>query len=221
MARTKKTKKSKAPLIIFIILIVLLVAAGITVYSFLQKGKNSDNVKAYSQAISEQTNQVTENLISEIHGLPETIQLGESEITPEEESKPENQQQTEARKAELQAELVKKYYEILEKQKVEAFSALESLINQAKQDYIALRNSGNKTPATLGNLMSEYMAKVDVMEAQMDRSFETVVGAMKQQLIQQGMDGASIIKEYKTQYNTIKEENRKLFMDKAFAALKK
>lgn len=246
MGNKKKGRGWKIALLILAIIIAVIAIAG---FSFLNSGKNSEAVKEYEKQITAETEKVTEQRISEIDQITQDVlssldiegngadggQAGDNPGTDANNSGTGTSgtssgtqggstaaaanvksQLTEAQKETIKSELKTKYYGILEQQKQDALGMVNSLLSQAKSDYKAAAAAGKG----VSGLIPQYMAKVDTMEASMDSSFNATVSKMEEQFEAFGIDGSEIISDYRAQYKSIKEANRKAFMDKALAAVK-
>ncbi|MDD4583152.1 MAG: hypothetical protein PHR60_03060 [Eubacteriales bacterium] len=202
--------RKRTIVLIFVAGILLIAIMGI--FLFLQEGKNSDEVKEYREQITEENTRITESLISEVESITESAtgkQAAEqSGLAPEEQ------------KAQVQNTLTEMYYEILLKQKAQTFAMADGLVEQCKAEYVSLKQSGNWNAAVKASFISKYLAKSDVIEEQMDESFNALVNKMEEQLKAAGIDSSLIIEQYRVEYKLIKEENRSNLMDKALAEIK-
>lgn len=217
---TKKRKQIRMGAMITITLV--LVIAGL----FLFLRPDQEELNAFQDQISEEAGEITKNLQAQIQEATEESRtqaqdpeadrahLGETSADSNAQTKLTTNQ-----KKQLEAVLAQKYRVILEDLKNQATGMLVAVLNQAKQEYSDLLASGNKNPETLGTLATEYMTKVDMMEDQMDASFDTLIQDMEAQFKAQGIDGAAIISQYQSEYNQVKETNRQAFMDKAWEFL--
>lgn len=241
----EKRKGRKWKIVVFALLLIAAFAA-IAVFTFLNAGKNSVGAREYAEKISAATDAVTEKRLSEVDQATQQVlaELGveSPEIPKDDKSQgnsgatasgaevgsqsgdgqpdPEQQKIAEQKKQALVNALKEKYYGILNVQKQDAMGMVNNLLEQAKRDYKALSASGGKTPIALGNLLTEYMAKSNTMEANMDKSFEATVGKMEEQFSALGIDGTTVVTEFRSEYKSVKESNRKYFMDKAWDAIK-
>jgi hypothetical protein len=86
-------------------------------------------------------------------------------------------------------------------------------------DWSELKAKGEDTAANKAKLASEYLAKADAAEAQMDASFYALTDKMKAQLKEEGIDSTNIIAEYEEEYKKTKAQYKKEMMDKAMAAI--
>jgi len=219
-------KKRKIRIIVFPIAAIVFVLC-IGVFLLLQSGKNSDDLVDYQKQIAEESNEMTDTLISEIESVKDTI------VNREIDTFENNEKDTTVNTAEPQPDTVKvdeqrtkieqalkeSYYKILLEQKANAISMIDGLVDQCKEDYISLRKSNKWNLTAKANLVSEYLAKFDAMEKQMDKSFNTLINKMKEQFESEGIDSTSIIQEYRNEYEKTKKENRSILMDKAFDAI--
>lgn len=216
-------KKSKIRIIVFSIAAILIIIS-IGIFLFLQSGKNSDDLADYQKQIAEESNEMTDKLITEIERVTETIGNDEIDTNNDIEKDnaedavdpPQDTSEAEDQKSKVKQELKESFYNILLQQKSNAISMIDGLVEQCKNDYISLRKSNKWNIKTKANLVSEYLAKFNAMEKQMDKSFDTLINKMKEQFEAEGIDPTSIIQEYRNEYEKTKEENRNMLMDKAF-----
>lgn len=220
--------------IIAITLVVFLVAIGGIVAVVLSMGKFSAEAKLYADRIQGESAQSEEQT---------NIELDEAIVTAKEEvaavSNPSANDETEQlnmegsfddkgplsltaeEKAALTQVVKDKYHTILLNQKDLAIGQVQSLIGEAKTEYQSLKEQGTWDTAAKVNFISKYMAKVDVLESQMDKDFNGLLADMEARLVAEGLEATPIIESFQAEYKTIKEANRKAFMDKAKEALKK
>ena len=207
----------------------------IIVAVFFLMGQNSKEKREYEAAIKQQSQEMTDSLISELEQI-DTSELGQSpmdgtvsstevpdeiitdaekQLIGEELAKLEDE-----RKRQILQTLSVAYSKALNEQKQEAFSMVDDLVAQAKADWSAIGGEGDDSSVKRGSLITGYLAKSRVMENQMDANFDALVSKMKEQLEAEGIDSTAIIEEYKAEYEKIKAENRSALMDKAWAAIK-
>lgn len=230
---SKNNRKKPAKIIIITLVVFLLVIGGI-VAVFLNVGKSSEEARFYADKIQEESRQSEElarveldqaivlakkefAVLSDTSVNAETGQLnievssddkGPLSLTAEE-------------KAALTQVVKDKYHTILLNQKDLAIGQVQSLIGEAKTEYQSLKEQGDWDTAAKVNFISKYMAKVDVLESQMDKDFNGLLADMEARLVAEGLEATPIIESFQAEYKTIKEANRKAFMDKAKEALKK
>lgn len=196
-------------------MVSLLLLVGIGLAFLLLTGQDPEEKRLYAQAVAQETQAITDNLKSQIEEATEAAKSEDSEDVPQtgiSAATPDS-----AEKKLLEESLDKRYRGILEQLKGEATGMLNGLLSQAKADYEALKVSGKNDAVTIGNLAGRYLDRVDVMESHMDASFNTVVQDMETHLKAQGIDPAPIISKYRSEYQQVKEANRKAFMDKAWS----
>ncbi|MDD4564177.1 MAG: hypothetical protein PHE79_01630 [Eubacteriales bacterium] len=226
-----KRKRIKRLVLVLILLLVLVIVLA----AFFLMGQNSEGKKQYEAQIKQETQNFTEKIVSELDKIDTTdegLAAGITDVPPEE-APPEIITETEKeivskelakledeRKQQVLQVLSVAYSKALEQQKQTAFSMADNLIAQAKADWKAAGSSGKADPVKRGAMISEYLAKVKVMEAQMDAGFGTLTAKMDEQLRAEGIDPAALIAQYKAEYNKIKEENKDALMSKAMASVK-
>lgn len=226
MDNKKKNSKGKGILLVLTVFVVLALA---TAGLFLMVGSNSDGKKAYEAENSKQVNQLTADQVATIEEIDTQESAAPSQGSNEQPPLPMDEQQVldqelekmeDARKQEVLKYLAMNYSNIMLEQKEEALSMLDALIDQGKAEWEEILRNGENTPIVKGEKVSEYLAMVSVMEANMDQSIETVLATMKKQLEAENIDAEPIINQYREKYNAVKQENRKIMMDKAFEAIK-
>ena len=229
----KKGRKRRG---LFITVSLLLVACAIAVAIFFLIGEYSQGKKEYEAQIKVQAQELTDKLVSDIkevdttddglsqqqtvnedpEEVPEGIITGtEKKLVAEELAKQEDE-----RKQKVLQTLTVAYSKALDEQKQEAFQMVDSLVAQGKADWTALVANGEGTAVNKAKLASEYLAKSDVMESEMDASFDILVATMQDQLNAEGIDPTSIIDGYRAEYEKIKGENRQALMDKVLDQIK-
>ncbi len=227
LIKVQKRKKIRVIIALILTLIIILLAA---IAAFFHLGQNSDEKRQYEEKIRQEAGEFTGELITELDQVDtsdEGISQADTAEPDEDITESEKQllskelaKQTDERKRQVLKTLTAAYSKTLQAQKREAFNQVEALVAQGKADWNALKASGENTAANKGALASEYLAKSQVLEAQMDASFQTLIGKMEEQLESEGIDPEPIIKEYEAEYKRIKDENRSAMMDKAMAAVK-
>lgn len=228
----KRNRKRKKGLVLALILLFALVAV---LAAFFLIGQNSEGKKQYEVQIKQETQSFTDEIVSELDRIDTSDEglAAESATVPPAEAPPEIVTETEKeavsqelakledeRKQRVLQTLSVAYSKALEQQKQEAFSMADSLIAQAKADWKALGSSERTDPVKKGALISEYLAKVNVMEKQMDASFNSLIQKMTEQLQAEGIDPTALVAQYKVEYNKIKKENKDALISKAMAAVK-
>lgn len=239
----RKKKKSGRRLLLIIISVLILLITVIGAAFFIW-GQNSPEKKAYEDQIRQEAREFTDGLLSELEQVeisddavvnkespaePQTsagqqvVEVSEEIITEAEKQviAEELAKLEDARKQQALKTLTTAYSKALDQQKKEAFKMVEALIEQGKADWKALTAKGENTAANKGRLATEYLAKSQVLEEQMDASFKALISKMEEQLIKEGLDPAPIIERYKDEYKKTKEENKSRLMDKVLAAVKK
>lgn len=230
-------KKSRASSVVYVLASIATVII-IAVVIFFYSGANSEGKRQYEAQIKQESQEFIDKLISELdqidmtdQGLAETkaengtaatsevpsgiISDSEKQIIGKELAKLDD-----ARKQQVLQTLSVSYSNALNQQKAEAFSMAAVLIEQGKADWAALKAKGENTSASKMKLASEYLAKSEVMEAQMDANFYALMAKMEKQLKAEGINPTNIIRGYEAQYEKIKEQNKKEMIDKAMAAIK-
>lgn len=230
--KEKQKKRGKTGLVLLCMIILCAVAIAV----FFLIGEYSQGKKEYEAQIKTQTQELTDKLISEIENVDTTdkglagqeaansdseevpdgiITNAEKELVAEELAKQEDE-----RKQKVLQTLTVAYSKALNEQKQAAFQMVEDLIVQGKADWAAMVADGEGTAVNKAKLASEYLAKSDVMESEMDASFEALAATMEEQLKAEGIDPASIIDGYRAEYDKIKEENRQSLMNKVLDQIK-
>jgi|GEM_PF-2831036 len=225
--KSEKRKKRTLAAIGFSLLSIFIILAG-----FFIAGFNSEDVKEYEAKTLKTTQAFTQQLVTEIESTDTSdtslmaenppaaapaglITEGEKQVISQELSKLEDE-----RKQRVLQTLSVTYSQALNQQKNQAFAMVDGLLGEAKAEYLTLTASGEATAVNKGKLATEFLAKANVMEGQMDASFDSLVGTMEQQLLSEGIEPDIIIAKYRAEYNSIKEANRSALMAKAMAALK-
>jgi len=231
--KSNKSKKRNVGLI----LLCIIVLCAVVLTAFFLIGEFSQAKRDYEAQIKKETQDMTEKLISEIdevdtsdegltsseavNGSSSTTQVpaavrteAEKDVIGQELSKLEDE-----RKQMVLQTLSAAYSSALNQQKQEALQMVDDLIAQGKAEWAALVTKGEGTAVNKAAMASEYLAKSQVMEDQMDSSFDALVAKMEEQLQAEGIDPTAIINQYKEEYNRIKEENRKAFMSKVMGAI--
>lgn len=225
--KTGENKKNKRGMFITIGIMVVIIAVAVFGYNLI--GPNSDKNKEFEKQNAKETEELTDKLVGEIEKIDTQGIMdgtGEPDVTavlPAEEQKIIDQELAkidDAKKQQVLQALAENYNSILNQQKLEAIGMIENLIAQGKAEWQVLVANGENTPAAKGLKASEYLAKVKIMENNMDASFAAVVAKMDEQLKAQGIDASPIIDKYKADYENIIEENKKVMMDKAISAIK-
>ncbi|RXT04290.1 hypothetical protein [Ammoniphilus sp. CFH 90114] len=88
---------------------------------------------------------------------------------------------------------------------------LKGLIEQAKQEYIAVKN-GQSNESKI-SLASKYLSKAKQLESTADSQFYQLLGQMEQDLIAAG-HSTSLIKQAETEYKARKKNQRAALMQK-------
>ncbi|WP_134702650.1 hypothetical protein [Ammoniphilus sp. YIM 78166] len=88
---------------------------------------------------------------------------------------------------------------------------LKGLIQQAKQDYQAVK-SGASDQSAFG-LASAYLSKVNQMESHADKQFYQLLGKMEQELLASGHP-TDIVKQVENEYKARKKTQRSALMQK-------
>lgn len=204
MAMSKRAKTNLIGIGALLIVSMGLIAA---LYLNLQ---NSEDQKKYEAQIKQESQDFTDKLISQLDKIDAPAQKVEVPASIS----------NDAKKQQVLKTLTAAYNIVLNEQKANAIGMASSLVSQAKDEWAAILSSGNATLANKGKITSEYMAKAQAMEVQMDTNFNALISKMKEQLAAEGIDSASIIAQYKAEYQKLKEENRSELMTKALAAIK-
>lgn len=236
---TKKRDREKNNRKVGLAVTLVLLIACITVAAvFFLWGQNSQESKEYEAQIKQETQDFTDRQISKLdqidttdkglntednvdNAIPSTnvpsgvITEAEKQMIAEELAKIEDD-----RKQQVLQTLSVAYSKALDEQKQAAFNMVETLIAQGKTDWAALVAKGENTAANKAKLASEYLAKSQVMEEQMDASFASLTKKMEEQLNAEGIDPTEIIAQYQAEYDKIKSENKKAMMEKVMGALK-
>lgn len=237
----RKVKSRKKIVIISILVIILLLLCMIAVFIF---GGNSQDKKEYKEQIANESQTFTEQLLAQMDSFVEAQKNGEQADPNEIENNgqegvnptqpttyqltAEQQAVVEQEKAKLKDEkkqallqsLAENYTSVMNQQKDQAFSMLDSLLAQGKAEWSTLQSQGKATPTAKGSLASEYMAKVTSLEKTIDASFATIIAKMESQLKTEGIEPEPIIAQYQADYKKIKESNRDAMFDKAMRAIK-
>ena len=220
---------------LYVLCTLLLIIAAI-IMLFLILGQQSNEKKQYEEKIRQETETMTDELITELDRINtsgggfwnadekdmavsakapgEVISESEKQMIDKELKKIDDE-----KKRKILLTLSAAYSQVLNRQKQEAFSRLESLVAQAKADWAALGDGGDRAVKKAA-LIFEYLAKAEVLEEQTDASFGSLMSKMQEQLENAEIDSSEIIAQYKAEYKRMKEENRKLLMDKAVNAVK-
>lgn len=233
MARkTNNRKKRKSAYVLASIAVIIIIGAVVIFFYF---GANSAEKKQYESQIRQESQAFTDGLLSELDQIdtsgsasgtadggifpseapPETITDAEKQIIGEELAK-----LNDARKQQVLQTLSAAYSKAFNEQKAEALKMAACLIEQGKSDWAELKAKGENTAVNKAKLASEYLAKSEAMEAQMDASFYALTAKMEEQLKKEEIDPANIIAGYQAEYGKIKEQYKKEMMDKAMAAIK-
>ncbi|QHI71304.1 hypothetical protein [Aminipila terrae] len=204
---------------LFIITLGLFWLVGFNSYAKIQyEEKNLKEIqKITDESIGQIENIDTKEILNGAAADKEKITLTQSEqkILDTEIAKIDD-----VKKQELLAALAKNYSSVMENQKKQAFHMLDDLIKQGRKEWKGIEERGENTPIVKGEKISEYLAMVNVMEKNMDQSFETVLAKMQEQLEAEGIDPDPTINQYRKEYKSIKEENRQIMMDKGIKAIK-
>lgn len=235
MKKRHTSRRKLHPLLKLLIALLIITLLIVAVFFFV--GFNSPEKKEYEISLEKEMSAMTAELIQELDALfDENQRIASEDIVGSEDLKivdsasqpgenivvsPENgsKELDKAEKELLKQRLMASYEQVLAQQKNLAISMINGLAAQAVSDYNALKASGNDSKANLSKLASEYLAKSQVMESQVDRSFNTVINKMESQLRSEGIDPDPIIGKYKAEYRSIKETNRKKLMDKMLSQL--
>ncbi len=224
--KTEKRKKRTLAVIGLSLCSILIILAG-----FFIVWTHSDEVKEYEARTTKTAQAFTEQLVSEIESTDTSDDSLQAEAPPAEAPKALI---TEAEKQVIAQELSKlederkqrvlqtlsvTYSQALNQQKNQAFAMVDELLAEAKAEYLTLAESGQATAVNKGKLATEFLAKANVMESQMDASFSSLISTIEQQLSAEGIDPGAIVAKYRAEYNSIKEANRSALMEKAMAAL--
>lgn len=200
--------------VVLSLLSVLVLAAIAAVAVFYLSGQNSAQKKQYEVQVKQEVKVFTDHLVAELDQIkPLTASTSGQGIVS---SKSNTKQAADAKQQVLQANSAV-YSKVLHEQKSQAVGMVNSLVAQGKADWLAAKAKGDANAATKGKLASEYLAKGQVLEAQMDASFNTLMVKMEAQLRAEGQDPAPVIEKYRAQYKAIKEQNRSAMLRKAMA----
>lgn len=101
------------------------------------------------------------------------------------------------------------------------YALVEAFIAQGVAAWSAMAAEGKTTPDDKGRLVSEYLAKAGVLEKQMDASFDELMAVIKKQLTELGVDPNPITEGYRAEYETIKQTNKDMLLDRLMAEIKK
>jgi len=229
----KKRKKR------ILIITIILIASIIVIAVFFLLGEYSKEKQEYEALLKQQTETLTKALVSELdqintsdEGLTaadnpnanlaptevpaEVITDTEKQVIGQELAKLEDE-----RKQKVLQTLSASYSQALNQQKEEAFAMVDDLVAQAKKDWASIgKDNSDDSALKRGALITEYLAKSKVVEEQMDASFNILISKMEDQLNSEGIDPTEIIAKYKEEYKEIKEENRTIMLEKAWAAVK-
>lgn len=88
---------------------------------------------------------------------------------------------------------------------------LKGLLNQAKGEYIAVKNGASEV--SVMSLAAKYIKKANAMEAEADAQFYAVLAKMEQELKSQGLS-TELIRNAETEYELRKKNQRAAFMQK-------
>lgn len=230
----KKMHKVKIRNIVYILASIVTVSM-IAVVIFFYWGANSVEKKQYESQIKQETQAFTDSLISELDQVntsESAVETTKGGISPSE-APPEtvtgagkkiitgelNKLDDEAKQQALQT-LSAAYSKAFSEQKAEALRIAARLIDEGKADWAALKAKDEATAENKVKLASEYLAKANAVEAQMDASFNALTDKMEEQLKEEGIDPTNIIAGYQAEYKKVKEQYKKEIMDKAMAAIK-
>lgn len=225
-----KNPKRRKPHILAILLIIIPLIIVVAVAAVFFLGSNSQDTKEYKSVLEQEMSDITKQQIKELDALFEENKrlsqlesttladgINNSEEDSENTSTKNNFDKTEQEKAILKEKLMVSYEQVLSRQRDDALAQINSLVSQAVTDYNVLKASGNDTRVNISKLASEYLAKSNAMETQIDISFNAITQRMASQLASEGIDPGSIIEKYNAEYRSIKEANRKMLIDKVLA----
>ena len=225
--KTGDNKKNKRGMFITIGIIAVLIAGAVFGYNLM--GPNSDKNKEFEKQNAKETEELTDKLVGEIEkidtqGIKDgTVESDVAAVLPAEEQKIIDQElakMDDAQKQALLQALAENYSSIMNKQKAEAIAMLDVLIAQGKTEWEALVAEGKATTAAKSATATEYLAMINTMERNMDNSVATVLVTMEQQMTDEGIEAATIIDKYKTDYESIKASNKSIMMGKVMSAIK-
>ncbi len=240
MERNMENSK-KNSFFIWFILLLLLGFILITLTFFWMVGANSNAKNEYAQKNLKEVNLITEKSIEKISEIDSsTLQIAMEAETEESTTAPDDETVVKSKikaseeqksllyepqsqtivvtKEQIVDAFIQSYNEIMNEQKQETLRMLDDLIAQGQAEWEVIKENGEDTPIVKGEKISEYLSMVSIMENNTDQSFETVLGKMKEQLEAEGIDAEPIIKQYREEYKQVKEENRKIMMEKAIKA---
>ena len=216
----QQRKSSKIKSWLAVALFLVLAGATVTLAWYDTAVNNPEN-RAFKEQFKQETQQRTQQVLTELD------QSLEQALHPA--SQPEAPIQVTPVKAdpvpvgpskeEIKAALISSYDSNLLVQKEQAVRLVETLMAQGKAEWETLKAAGKSDATSKGKLASEYLDKVMAMEKELDQSFTTILAKMEEQLQEQGIEPGEIISGYKTEYEKIKEDTRRLMMDKAKAAI--
>jgi nitrogen fixation-related uncharacterized protein len=181
----KKMRKVKIRNIVYILASIVTVSM-IAIVVFFYWGANSVEKRQYESQIKQETQVFTDSLISELDQVNtsgpavQTTNPGIStseappEIVAEDEKKiisGELAKLNEEKKQQVLQTLSEAYSKAFSEQKAEALGIAARLIQEGKDEWAALKAKGEDTAVNKAKLASEYLAKANVAEAQMDASF--------------------------------------------------
>ncbi len=227
--------KKKKIITIFILVILLVITTAITAFYVI--GQNSESKQRYEAQMKEEGETFVKEQSKELEAVDtsdagleqddEVLQVETSTEVPKGVITEAEQQAVAKELAKLEDErkqqvlqtLSVAYSKALNEQKENAFASVDALIAQAKAEWSALQSKGEATTENKIRLATEYLAKSNVLEEQMDVNFAGLVNTIETQLAAEGIDSASLVAEYQAQYETIKQENKDALMTKVMAAL--
>lgn len=196
--------------------LISIAAVSIIAIVFFFWGVNFAEKKQYELQIKQESQAFTDKLISELDQVRASGPAAGTENPIESEGLVSSD---DVRKQQVLQTLTAAYRNAFNEQKSEALSIAARLIEEGKADWEELKAKGENTAANKAKLASEYLAKADAAEAQMDASFYTLTDKMKTQLKEEGINPTNIIAEYEEEYKKIKAQYKKEMMDKALAAI--
>lgn len=227
MQTIKLTEIGKGTKVAMLIIATLTLIA-IVAYAYLfYQGQRADDTIVYKSRLQLEARAFTDKLILEIESfkaLPEEntvkdVPESDKQDLPEKKTD-EGSVEVDQVRSDLLQQLTDGYARVLTEQKQEALRQLAALIEMAKADWAEQIARQETTKEFKEKLLSEYLAKVSVLEAQMDVSFEELLVKITEQLKAEGFDPEPVIQEFRAEYARVKSENRSEMMSKALAAIK-
>jgi len=205
---------------------VILIAAADYAH-LLDQGQKAIDTEVYKSEMQLEARAFTAKLILEIESMKAETSGGSKDNEPDNGSRVFIANKTAVADnagfqpdSALLVQLKNGYTKVLTEQKSEALKQLDDLIGEAMVEWADFQTKGEVDTKIKEALLSEYLAKVNVLETQMDASFEELLAKMSNQLESQGFDSEPIIKNYRIEYDRIKSESRNDLMSKTASAIK-